>query len=167
MNRRDAETPRRQLSESCRRRRVSRLGVSASLRWIFLFAAVGSACSIPSLESPDCAAARDGVKEFYSYHFGNDMHMSKENLEARKRFLTPELFSSLSSQVESAVDPFTNSDTPSKTFKIAKCTQEGADKADVIVQVYWRHDDGKVDQRELHIEAVKTGDAWLINKVSN
>ncbi len=124
-------------------------------------------CSIPSLESPDCAAARDGVKEFYSFHFGNDMSASVENLKARQRFLTPELFSSLLSQGGTNIDPFTKSDTPPKTFKIAKCTQEGSDKADVLVQIYWRYDTGKVDQRELHIETIKSGGAWLINKISN
>jgi len=124
-------------------------------------------CSIPSLESPDCAAARDGVKEFYSFHFGNDMSASTETLKARQRFLTPELFSSLSSQGETNIDPFTKSDAPPKTFKIAKCTQQGSDKADVVVQIYWRYETGKVDQRELHVETVKAGDAWLINKVSN
>lgn len=125
------------------------------------------ACSIPSLEPAECAAARDGVKEFYSFHFGNDMHPSPENLKTRQKFLTPELFSTLSSQSETNVDPFTRSETPPKTFKIAKCTQQGADKAEVLVQIYWRHDDGKVDQKELNVEAVKTGGGWLINKVSN
>ena len=125
------------------------------------------ACSIPSLESPDCAAARDGVKEFYSFHFGNDMSPSVENLKARQRFLTPELFGALSSQGETKVDPFTKADTPPKTFKIAKCTQEASNKADVAVQIYWRYETGKVDQRELHVEAIKSGDTWLINKVSN
>jgi len=126
-----------------------------------------SACSIPSLESPDCAAARDGVKEFYSFHFGNDMSVSSDNLKARQRFLTPEFFGTLSSQGDTSVDPFTKADTPPKTFKIAKCIQEGSDKADVAVQIYWRYETGKVDQRELHVETIKSGDTWLINKVSN
>jgi hypothetical protein len=134
---------------------------------ILHFALFIGACSIPSLESPDCAAARDAVKEFYSFHFGNDMTVTTDNLKARQRFLTPEFFGTLSSQSGTNVDPFTKADTPPKTFKIAKCTQVGSDKADVAVQIYWRYETGKVDQRELHVETIKSGDTWLINKVSN
>ena len=125
-----------------------------------------SACSIPSLESPQCAAASDGVKQFYSFHFGNDMNPSPANLKARERFLTPELYRQLSAQSDSGVDYFTASDTPPKTFKIAQCTAEGDDKADIHVQIYWR-EDPKVTQKEVHVEAVKSGESWLVNKVSN
>lgn len=125
-----------------------------------------SGCSVPSLESPDCAAARDGVKQFYSFHFGNEMTPSPENLKAREKFLTPDLFRSLSAANGSATDYFTASDVPPKTFKIAQCTQTGSNKADVHVQIYWR-EDAKVTQRELHVDVVKTGESWLINEVSN
>ena len=126
-----------------------------------------SACSIPNLEGAECSQAREAVKHFYSFHFGNDMTVTTDNLKARQRFLTPEFFGTLSSQSGTNVDPFTKADTPPKTFKIAKCTQVGSDKADVAVQIYWRYETGKVDQRELHVETIKSGDAWLINKVSN
>lgn len=125
-----------------------------------------SGCSIPNLESPQCAAASDGVKQFYSYHFGNDMRPSSENLKGRERFLTPDLYRELSAGSASNVDYFTGSDTPPKTFKVAQCTAEGNDKADIHVQIYWR-EDPKVTQKEVHVEAVKSGDSWLVNKVSN
>ena len=124
------------------------------------------ACSIPSLEAPECAAARDGVKQFYSFHFGNDMHPTAENLKARERFLTPQLFQELAAAGTTDVDYFTASVTPPKTFKIAQCSLEGKEKADVHVQIYWR-EDPVVTQKEVHVEAVKSGDLWLVNKVSN
>lgn len=124
-----------------------------------------SRCSIPSLESPDCAAARDGVKQFYSFHFGNDMHPSKENLKARQKYLTPELFRSLDAATETPTDYFTESDVPPKTFKIAKCTLNGSDNANVEVQLYWR-DDTHTEQKEVQVKAVKNGDTWLVDNVS-
>ena len=122
-------------------------------------------CSIPNLEKPECTAARDGVKQFYSFHFGNDMHSTPENLKLREKFLTPELFRTLTVANDTR-DYFTASDDPPKTFKIGKCDAPQMDKAGVQVQIYWR-DDAKTVQKEIHVEAVKTGDAWLINKVSN
>lgn len=138
--------------------------------WLFLFCLLLfyfclSSCSIPSLEKPECAQARDAVKQFYSFHFGNDMHPTAENLKARERFLTNDLFQTLSKSAGST-DYFTASDEPPKTFKIGKCEAPQPDKANVQVQVYWR-DDAKTVQKEVNVEAVKTGDTWLINKVSN
>ena len=123
------------------------------------------ACSIPSLEKPECTQARDAVKQFYSFHFGNDMHPTAENLKARERFLTSELFKTLSVSAGSE-DYFTKSTEPPKTFKIAKCDAPLPDKANIQVQVYWR-DDAKTVQKEVNVEAVDQKDEWLINKVSN
>ena len=94
------------------------------------------------------------------------MNPSAEGIKARERFLTPNLYEVLSNAKAFDLDYFTASETPPKTFKVAQCTLHGDDKADVHVQVYWR-DDPKVTQREVHVETVKSGDAWLINKVSN
>ena len=125
-----------------------------------------SSCSIPNLEKPECTQARDGVKQFYSFHFGNDMHPSAENLKLRERFLTPNLFKTLSASNEDRTDYFTASDEAPKTFKIGKCEAPQPDKANVQVQIYWR-DDAKTVQKEVHVEAIKTGDVWLINRISN
>ncbi len=129
---------------------------------IILFA---SSCSIPNLEKPECTDARDGVKQFYSFHFANDMHSTLENLKLREKYLTPVLYRTLAAANDTR-DYFTSSDDPPKTFKIGKCEAPQTDKADLQVQIYWR-DDAKTVQKEVHVEVVKTGDAWLINKVSN
>ena len=133
---------------------------------VLYFALCISSCSIPSLEKPECTEARDAVKQFYSFHFGNDMHPSPENLKMRERFLTAEFYKSLSASSDTKTDIFTASDDPPKTFKIGKCEAPHPDRADLQIQVYWR-DDAKTVQKEVHVEAVKTGDAWLINKVTN
>jgi hypothetical protein len=62
------------------------------------------ACSVPNLEAPECTESRGTVKELYSYHFGNDMKFSEENLKRREKYLTPEYFKSLQGlQTESDV----------------------------------------------------------------
>ena len=122
------------------------------------------ACSIPNLEKPQCTAGRDVVRRFYSFHFGNDMHPTDDNLKARQRFLTGDLYKSLSGSAGSK-DYFTASDEFPKTFKMGKCELPQSDKANVQVQIYWR-DDTKTVQKEVNVEAIEKGGSWLINKVS-
>ena len=57
---------------------------------LLLFCSVffAAGCSLPNLEKPQCTAARDAVKRFYSLHFGNDMRPSAENLKASEPYLT-------------------------------------------------------------------------------
>ena len=131
---------------------------------ILHFALCISSCSIPSLEKPECEQAREAVKQFYSFHFGNDMHPTAENLKIRERFLTVDLYKTLSAAT-SPKDYFTASDDFPKTFKIGKCELPQPDKANVQVQIYWR-DDTKTVQNEVNVEAVNQRDAWLLNKVS-
>ena len=124
-----------------------------------------SSCSLPNLEKPQCTAARDVVKRFYSFHFGNDMRPSAENLKAREQFLTSELIRSLSASAETAKDYFTATDNYPKAFRVGECTSGSDDKATFQVLLLWR-DDTKSEQREVHVETVKIGDHWLINNVA-
>ena len=123
-----------------------------------------TACSIPNLEKPQCTAARDVVKRFYSFHFGNDMQPSAENLKALAQFLTSELISSISASTETSKDYFTATENYPKAFRVGECTSESDDKAMLQVLLLWR-DDTKNEQKEVHVETVKVGDIWLINKV--
>jgi len=123
------------------------------------------ACSIPSLEKPECTQARDAVKGLYSFHFGAEKASEAENLKGQKRFLTNELFTTLSASVGMSQDYFTKSVEFPKTFKIGKCVAPEPDKANVQVQLYWR-DDTKTVQKEVNVEAVAKDGSWLINKVS-
>jgi hypothetical protein len=137
--------------------------------WFFLlcilhFALCISSCSVPNLEKPQCTAARDAVKRFYSFHFGNDIHPSLENLKARDQFLTTELVTSLSKSNETATDYFTSTEDYPKAFRVGECTAESGVKVTLQVLLLWR-DDIRNDQKEVKVEAVKTADKWLINKV--
>ena len=93
------------------------------------------------------------------------MHPTAENLKARERYLTSDLYKALSASAGSK-DYFTASDEFPKTFKMGKCELPQTDRANVQVQIYWR-DDTKTVQKEVNVEAVNQKDTWLINKVTN
>ncbi|MFN0277657.1 MAG: hypothetical protein ACKVRN_03540 [Pyrinomonadaceae bacterium] len=119
---------------------------------------------MPNLESPQCIEARDTVKRFYSFHFGNDMSSSAENLKAREEFLTSELKSTRTSSSETAKDYFTATENYPKAFRLGSCNSESNEKVTLQVLLFWR-DDTKSEQKEVQIESIKVRDKWLINRV--
>ena len=138
--------------------------------WIIAFPVVFvglfiSACSIPNLESKQCGDAREAVRKFYSFHYANDIAPTAENLELRKKYLTPGLFQSLSTK-PSQNDYFTNSDTPPKAFRVAACKEVDANTTNLGVHLFWKPNDATNVQKEIEVETVKQGDDWLVNKVT-
>lgn len=125
-----------------------------------------SSCSVPNLEKLQCTAARDVVKRFYSFHFGNDMHPSADNLKAREEFLTSELIRSLSASTDAAKDYFTETENYPKAFRVGSCTSQSEAKVTLQVLLLWR-DDTRNEQKEVKVDTVKIADKWLINKVFN
>ena len=123
-------------------------------------------CSIPNLESQQCSEARDAVKEFYSFHFGNDMRPSIVNLEQSKRFLTPELIGELSTRPETTNDYFTATDNYPKAFRVGVCRASSASEVTIQVVLFWK-DDTRSEQKEVIVNTIKQGDKWLINKVES
>ncbi len=126
---------------------------------------VSVSCSMPNLEKPQCTDARLAVKRFYSFHFGNEMSASPENLKARASYLTPELFRELSSSGESPYDYFTATERYPKSFRIGTCSIESPERTELQVVLLWR-DDNTSEQKEVRVETVRSGDNWLIQKVS-
>ena len=120
-------------------------------------------CSVPNLESPACSQAQDAVKQFYSFHFGNDSGEAAD-ASSRRRFLTDQMYTSIEHS-QQPVDPLTTFAEPPTTFKVGTCEERGPAAADIEVQLYWRNDNQTL-QREIKVGAVKDGDRWLINKVS-
>ena len=123
------------------------------------------ACSVPNLEKPECTEARQAVKEFYSSHFGNDMHFTPENLAAREKFLTPEFAASLKGK-QAGGDVFTtgNDDLP-KAFRVGGCEVDTQGGTSVEVLLFWKTD-VRSEQRAIHVHAVKRGDNWLVDNIS-
>lgn len=124
-------------------------------------------CSIPNLETPECTEARNTVKEFYSYHFGNDMKFTKENLKPREKFLSNELKQKLASQPESAADYFTATDDYPKAFRLGSCeTVEPNKKVNMQIVLFWKTET-RSEQREIQVEVIRESENWLINKVES
>lgn len=122
-------------------------------------------CSVPNLEDPDCTRARDIVREFYSFHFGNDMVFSAENLERRKAYLTPTYFADLNGR-PSTIDPFTRTDDVPKAFRVGEChVIEPRRRAAFRVLLFWRTDT-RTDQRAINVETKNVDGKWLIDAVS-
>lgn len=124
-----------------------------------------SACAIPNLESAECSDARTALREFYSFHFGNDMRFSADNLQMRQQFLTPSLFNKLSGSA-AGTDPFTtgNDDLP-KAFRVGACRVSPAGRPIFEVLLFWK-DDNRSEQRSIWVAMRKQNDKWLVDQVS-
>lgn len=132
---------------------------------IGLFIAISIGCGAPTLETPECREARPTIREFYSYHFGNEMLLTKESLQARERFLTNEFHTELGSSPE-GIDVFTTgSDDIPRAFRDGKCTTVTSDRTSFEMLIFWR-DDARTEQRQITVEAKKSENEWLIDKVN-
>jgi len=131
----------------------------------FLVGVVSTACTVPSLESPACTESKNAVREFYSYHFGNEMKFSSEGLKHREKFLTQEFAKTVATSTE-GTDPFTTgSDDIPKAFRVGECREISPERTESNVLLFWRSDD-RTEQRVIKVEAVDSNDTWLVNKVS-
>ncbi|CAN5617986.1 hypothetical protein BH24ACI3_BH24ACI3_00680 [soil metagenome] len=132
---------------------------------IGLFTALSVGCGAPTLETPECREARPVIREFYSYHFANEMLRTKQSLQARERFLTPDFAKRLESSPE-GVDVFTTgSDDIPRAFREGKCETISSDRTTFNVLIFWR-DDARTEQRQINVEAKKTTNGWLIDQVN-
>jgi len=130
-----------------------------------LFFAFLQACSVPNLETPECSEARRRVKEFYSYHFADDMSFSEEKLENKKKYLTDRFFDELRSQ-QTQVDVFTTADMDfPKSFSVGKCSLIGPEKIEIDVLLLWKRENYESQQRLIKIELQKQNNVWLIDKI--
>lgn len=141
---------------------VPRLAVAALTA--VLVSVLAGACRVDTFDTSPCGEASDAARRFYSFHLGNDMTPSAENLEKRRKYLTDELFKQLSGS-ESKQDYFTASENFPRTFKIGHCTQNSAEDTTVQVQIYWK-DDYTTVQKDVLVDVTKRAGEWLVNKVS-
>jgi len=134
-------------------------------------------CSIPNLEDANCSQAKEPVKSFYSYHFGNEMDFGRENIVKKEKFLTPEFYKLVIYELDRQErfvkenadqvpfingDPFTDSQEYPTSFRIGKCAVVEPNKVVIEVLMFWKFQVGS-DQREMKIEVFKQDDKWLIN----
>ena len=141
--------------------------VSRDLAACFLLTAycLLPSCSLPNLGEPDCEAARDSVREFYSFHLANDMTFSAENLEKRKQFLVPEFYERLKSEPQQG-DPFTQTADFPKAFRVGECKVEEAGKRVRFELVLFWKDDVRSEQRTIIVNAENRDGRWLIRDIT-
>ncbi len=137
-----------------------------AMLFISVISVAGFGCGVPNLESPECAEARVAVKQFYSFHFGNDMRPAAENLKLREKFLTARYYSIVSSLVESDTDPFTMTREFPRTFKIGECKEMSPASVDFQIQLYWRDDEQTV-QQEVMAKVIRENGSWLVDDVGS
>lgn len=135
------------------------------------FAAVlsvyGAACSrisVPSLEDASCREARDNVKRFYSLHFDGSLAPSVDDLNRKRRFLTPGLFQSLMSRTDVSEDYFTGTSDYPRAFRVGTCTSESTDRVRFDVRLFWR-DDNRSEEREVTVTMARSDGSWLFEQV--
>jgi hypothetical protein len=134
------------------------------LLFTFAFLLFALSCSMPNLESPECTDSRLAVKQFYSFHFANEMKFSEDNLKQREKFLTPEFAKSLQNSTgENDVFTTNSSDLP-KAFRIGECKVIEPTKTNLEIVLFWK-DDNRSEQKPIQVEAVKQADKWLLNKI--
>lgn len=132
---------------------------------ILTFAFSLCSCSIPNLETAACTESRNAVREFYSYHFGNSMTFTLDDLKIREKFLTPAFFEKLKSAAE-GTDPFTTGTTDlPKAFRVGECKEAAPERTTLQVLLIWR-DDNRTEERNIRVEAQRQGDKWLIDNVA-
>jgi hypothetical protein len=124
-----------------------------------------AACGAPALSSEECVAARPAVREFYGYHFGNEMAFTPETLAARERFLSTGFRDRLK-KVRGPGDPFTTGteDVP-RAFRVGDCTSVSEGRTKFEILIFWR-DDERTEQRTITAEAVNEKGTWLMDRVN-
>lgn len=136
--------------------------VFASL-WL-LSSLLFAGCSVPNLESPACVDSRNVLREFYSYHFGNNMAFAADDLKSIEKFLTPEFAARLRGSQE-GIDPFTTGDADfPKAFRVGECREISADRTALEVVLFWK-DDQRSEERKIDTEMAKRGENWLVDNV--
>jgi hypothetical protein len=94
------------------------------------------------------------------------MKPSAENLKLREKFLSKELFKTLSASNETPKDYFTATEDYPKAFRVGECKTIAPDRTVFGVLLFWK-DDERSDQRKVEVEAVKENGNWSIDKVSD
>ena len=131
---------------------------------VMAFFILASGCSVPNLATPECSAARDVVKRFYSFHFANEVQPSAEALKERSGYLTERLSDELKQVGDREKDYFTQTADFPKAFRVGACTGGDDGRAAVQVVLLWR-DDSRSEQTEVQVSAVKNGETWSIDSV--
>ena len=145
------------------------ISLSARISCLLFSAFCLMACSLPNLEEAECTQARGVVREFYSFHFGNDMRPTADNVRSREKFLTRsfagKLFVDAADNSSRTRDFFTGTEDYPKAFRVGECRViEPGKKVQFDVLLFWK-DDTRTEQKRIYAEVEKENENWLLNFV--
>lgn len=111
------------------------------------------------------------VESFYAFHTSHDMGLGVQTVEARRRWLEPELYDLLLHEVRRSSspdeapyingDPFTDSQEYPTEFEVRETVlQDG--RATVTVFFTWRGEGRILREREIRVELRRHGRRWRI-----
>ncbi len=143
-----------------------RIGTLLGTFGIAAFGIIALSCSLPNLETAQCAEARNSVKRLYSLHFANQQTPTDEYLRAREGLLSERLAATLSASEPEQRDYFTGTDDFPKAFRVGTCTAKNEGSAAFQVVLLWR-DDTRNEQNEVIVHTSKERDRWVIDSVEN
>lgn len=120
-------------------------------------------CSLPTLESPECSAAREAAREYYSLAIGGEPNSHSE-VPARLNALRTPGFSTGETATRDGRDPYYFSLLQPTSYRVGTCSTRPDGRVNVAVTVIWRveHDNS---EREDSVTLSKVNDAWLIDRI--
>lgn len=124
------------------------------------------------------AHAREAVRSFLTFHLANDKGFTERNVRRRRRWLTPELYRLLLSELRRESlrsrlsdeapcvngDPFTNSQEYPSSFRVGPARPLGG-KVRVDVVLVWKLGTGALDEKQIGMELSRRAGTWRIDNV--
>jgi hypothetical protein len=126
------------------------------------------------------ADARQTVQSFFRFHFADGMDFTAENVEQRRRWLTPELYALLRDEFRKEADrakaqpdeapfidgdPFTNSQEYPQSFRLGKSVQSGETAVVQVIFVWPGRTARERSERDVSVTLRRGGRRWLIANV--
>lgn len=131
-----------------------------------VIASLAVSCSMPSLEPASCTDARPLIREFYSFHFANEMELTPDGLQRRARFISDRLKNEAAQQPEGK-DPFTiGTGAFPRAFRVGSCQELSEGQVEFDVLLFWK-EETTTEQRPIKVELIKENGQWLVDRVNN
>jgi len=132
-----------------------------AVAWVVPVVFAVSSCSVPNLESPECSAARDVVRQYYSLAIGADP-MSNPTALSKLKALRSTNFTV--SPVRGDADQYHFTSQQPISYRVGECSDQTDRSVKTKVKVIWRINDQNSD-RDDTVTLAKVDSAWLIDRV--
>jgi len=120
-----------------------------------------ASCSMPNLDPPECAAARDVVKQFYALGIGGDP-MSHPEILARWKSLRSPNYSAGPTRDDDSQFYFSAVEPTSSRVGECKLLDEG--RVTVEATVIWRASETNYTRTDT-VTLARVNDAWLVERI--